>query len=605
VADTDIPQRDRHRFVVLAGLVFIYVVLRALLVPLTHDEARTFFVYTLSGEYLPWLSHWDAGNHLLCTALGRASYTTFGMAPFALRLFNVLSFAVYAMYVWRSGAWVRDTFVRWSLWGALLMAPVLIEFFAMYRGYGMAMAFLLMGLFHTVEAVRGGSARHLFSALLAWLLANAAMLSLMILWCSALLALFHAVMAARVRPVVRIAMLVPWLILGVLPAIGAAVYGSELGARGLLYYGSSDGLLHGSLLSVAMMLFGEGGDWTMWPLLAVSLAALLFAGTFVFKDRREFKWTPLTILSLFFVMELLGRLVLGELRGVLYPIGRSALHWLPIVVFMVALVADRMALRWASWRYAALVLAVFPLRTMVTANLTHTSLWPEEAISSNILDMAASKQREAARPLLIGAYSQMPPQWDYARLRNHPTLAPVSSSGFPRSACDLLLLDTTFFRTPPGYVTIATSTSGRQVLKERMEPLRLTEVRDSVLTPRLMDDEFTTLAEPRVQDVLGMVLVLDLELVLRADAECLMTELVVEVDGAAGEHQHYEALQLRYLQQAWTGDTLHLLRRVPMVTRDTERVVCYLWNKGGQRVSLEHARLRILQMQPYQDFPRP
>jgi hypothetical protein len=320
-------QRDRRLFLTLAVLVLAYVVLRSILVPLTHDEARTFFVYTLSGEFLPWLSHWDAGNHLLCTALGWLSFKAFGMAPLALRLFSVLSFAVYAAYTWRLGSWVLDALVRWSLWSALLLAPVLIEFFALYRGYGMGMAFLLMAVFHTAEAVREGAARPVLLALLGWVLACAAMLSLLILWCAALLALLLALLTRTGRPAARYALVAAWTVLGLLPMVGAALYGNELSARGLLYYGSPDGLLHGSLRSVAAMLFGKGNDLAMWPLLTVTGTALLLAVAFVFQRPKEFKREPLTILVLLFLIELLGRLLMGEVQGVLYPSGRTALHW--------------------------------------------------------------------------------------------------------------------------------------------------------------------------------------------------------------------------------------------------------------------------------------
>jgi hypothetical protein len=126
--------------------------LRAVLVPLTHDEARTFFVYTRTGEFLPWLGHWDAGNHVLCTALGWLSYEAFGMAAWSLRLANVLAFGLYAAYAYRWGLLLSDRAVRWCLWPALLFTPVLIEFFALYRGYGMAMAFLLMALYPLHQA---------------------------------------------------------------------------------------------------------------------------------------------------------------------------------------------------------------------------------------------------------------------------------------------------------------------------------------------------------------------------------------------------------------------------------------------------------------------
>src|SRR5690606_35609493 len=93
---------ERTLFAAVALLTFVYVAIRAALVPLTHDEAATFQTYVLTGRYLPYLAHWDAGNHLLITAIGRGCYQFFGAAPLSLRAFNVLCFALYAWYAWRA-----------------------------------------------------------------------------------------------------------------------------------------------------------------------------------------------------------------------------------------------------------------------------------------------------------------------------------------------------------------------------------------------------------------------------------------------------------------------------------------------------------------------
>lgn len=597
--------RERKTFSILASFAFAYIAARAFFVPLTHDEARTFFVYTLSGEFLPWLSHWDAGNHVVCTALGWVSYKLFGMAPFALRSFTVLSFALYAWYAWRMGAWVRDAVVRWSLWSALLLAPVLIEFFAMYRGYGMGIAFLLMALFHTTEAQRGTAGRHIVMALLAWMLAAWAMLSLALLWYAALLVLALVLVKWKGSSRERSWSWGAWVLLGLLPAAAAAAYGHELSTRGLLYYGTPNGIVDGTVRSLTMMLFGVEDDPVRWSLFAVGVAALYGAVALVFQRPKELRQEPLTLLVLLFLLELLGRSVLGEALGVLYPSGRTALHWLPVMTLLVALVVDRLALKHAAYRFAALLLVVFPLRTLVMANVSYTSIWPEEAISANLFDRAARVQRGAGRPLLIGAYNQMPPQWDHERLRHYPMLGPITATEFPNANCDLLLIDTTYFPTPPGFTTIATSASGRQVLKQRQASLALTLLHDTVLSPSPLVDEFRTLWEPAVPGVLGMELVLDLEMVLRSDAECLMTELVVEVDGATGEHLHYDAIQLRYLQREWDGDTLRLLRRIPLLAGDTKRVVCYLWDQRRQHPGVEHMRLRTLRIPTDHDLRNP
>jgi len=594
--------RDRKLFLLFAGVAFAYVVLRAILVPLTHDEARTFFVYTLSGEFLPWLSHWDAGNHLLCTALGWISFEAFGMAPWSLRLFNVLSFLLYAWYAWHWGARLTDRMVRWCLWTALLLAPLLIEFFSMYRGYGLAMAFLLMALYHTVAAVRKDSGTHTVAALLGWLFAASAMLSLLVLWCTALVLLAVVLVRLPMRPAKRAVLVSSWILLGVAPLLGASSYSSELKARGLLYYGTDQGLYDGTVRSLAEMLFGTPGDLATALLVLVPFMLLLAGAWSQFRKGRSGLTGPFPVLLFLLLAEVLGRWVLGAALDLPDPLDRTALHWVLLGVLAVAFAVDAMIVARGTFRLAALVLCVLPVRTITTANLTHTSIWPEEAVSTNIFDLAARMQQAAGRPLLIDGYRQMPPQWDHERLLSYPALAPLSPHGFPQPDCDLLLIDTTYFTAPPGFRTIATSASGRQVLKQRISPLRMALLTDSTLSPMSVDDEYRTLFEPPVEQLLANELVLEFELVLRSDAPSLETLLVIEVDGPSGAHLHYDLLELKTLQRAWTGDTLHFMRRIPRLPGNARRVVAYLWNQRRQDLELTHGRIRMLRIQPDHDL---
>jgi hypothetical protein len=597
--------RDRKLFLLFAGVAFAYVALRAVLVPLTHDEARTFFVYTRTGEFLPWLGHWDAGNHVLCTALGWLSFEAFGMAAWSLRLASVLAFVLYIAYAYRWGLLLGDRAVRWCLWPALLFTPVLIEFFALYRGYGMAMAFLLMALYHTVALVRKNSGTHALAALAAWALAVASMLSLMVLWCAALLLIAVVLMRRPVGSAKRAARAGAWLLLGALPLAGAALYSSELKVRGLLYYGTDQGLYQGTARSLAEALFNAPGDLATALLVLIPMLLLLVGAWSLLRVGRPALSGAFAVLLFFLLAEVVGRLVLGALFDLPGPLDRTALHWLPLFVLAAAFSVDALRDQRFAFRWAAVVLLVLPFRTFTTANLDHTAIWPEEAISGNIFDRAARMQKAAGRPLLIDAYRQMPPQWDHERLLHYPDLAPLSPHGFPQPDCDLLLIDTTFFTAPPGFRTIAVSASGRQVLKERTAPLRMALLKDSMLDPSGIGGEFHPLFEPDITALQAQELVLELELVFRSEERCPETQLVIEVDGPAGEHLHYDLMELKTLQRSFTGDTLHLLRRIPSLSGNTTRLACYLWNQRRQNLSLSYGRIRLLRIQPDHDLRTP
>jgi len=80
-------------------LVGIYVVLRAIYVPLFSAEVITFFVYVKSGGFDPFLALQSAHNHVLNSAFVRLSSLVFGDSPLALRLPNVLAYFLFAYCV--------------------------------------------------------------------------------------------------------------------------------------------------------------------------------------------------------------------------------------------------------------------------------------------------------------------------------------------------------------------------------------------------------------------------------------------------------------------------------------------------------------------------
>lgn len=102
-----ITGKERAAFALLALLAVAYVVVRAWTVPFVNDEARAFYMYVLSGGFLPFRATWDAANHPLLSVLAQVSWRIGGTAPLALRIWSVLAFIAYAWYAWRMGAWLK------------------------------------------------------------------------------------------------------------------------------------------------------------------------------------------------------------------------------------------------------------------------------------------------------------------------------------------------------------------------------------------------------------------------------------------------------------------------------------------------------------------
>ncbi|MBK6777005.1 MAG: hypothetical protein IPG74_14615 [Flavobacteriales bacterium] len=114
--------------------------------------------------------------------MGSVGYKVFGLEQLAIRAGNVLAFVLYAWMVWCLGGYVRDRLVRWCMWLALLLCPFLLEFFSLFRGYGLEMVFFVWALHALLSFARDGRVGQFAQVLLSLCLANASILALLPFW---------------------------------------------------------------------------------------------------------------------------------------------------------------------------------------------------------------------------------------------------------------------------------------------------------------------------------------------------------------------------------------------------------------------------------------
>jgi hypothetical protein len=238
---------------------FAFAAVRAVRVPLTYDEAAAYLRYIASDvpsvfdtNLLSVFNFEVATNHFLNTLLTRICVVAFGDSELVLRIPNLIG---YAMYLGFSFLILhRRTRGPIAFAGIMLLNanPYVLDFFALSRGYGLSLGFLMGTLFFFVRFLeqlqRGGApCRDLSRALLmacGAVMANFALLNVYVgIFAVSLAALvvFNAVTEAqstgighdqhtlpeRRRPV-------PWL-----PVVAAVftflVFSQDIGLSGALY----------------------------------------------------------------------------------------------------------------------------------------------------------------------------------------------------------------------------------------------------------------------------------------------------------------------------------------------------------------------------------
>ncbi|MCB0756331.1 MAG: hypothetical protein KDB98_12100, partial [Flavobacteriales bacterium] len=305
----------------LAGGLFLYVLFRAILVPITYDEVTTFFRYINLGHYWPGDGLWDANNHILNSFLSIWSFRVFGVDEVWLRLPNVLASMIYLAAAVGLSSLIANKRLKWLLLLALCCNHFVLEFFAVSRGYGLSMALLLLSILFLYKWSINSGLTELFMALAAIQLATLANLSLLtvnlliVLWVVGWLLL-----KTRTKLIPSFLMLavsgwcVKWFV----------ELSFEYKERGLLYYGSGSGIWDSMLLSLA----GQGfpGVESAFPFVAAGIVLVLSVVTVIhiLKNGLEER----ILFAYLFFGALMAVVFMHHFMGVNYPEDRVAMHFL-------------------------------------------------------------------------------------------------------------------------------------------------------------------------------------------------------------------------------------------------------------------------------------
>lgn len=445
------PPRPAGRADVLAaaaGLALLaYVVLRAALVPITHDEAFTFLHWSSA----PWrtILLFDAperaNNHLLNTLLMKLSAAAFGPGEAALRLPNLLAFVSFLAALWLLLRRHAPPVLALSGFALAAANRHVLEMFSLARGYGLCLGLLLPGLWLASRAVETpeGDARHEARALVLVALAVLAQFVALDVFC----ALAGVLLAAhlldsrgegRGRSLPR--RIVPLAAASLALAAGVGGILVRISGSGGFYAGGTTGLWHdvvGNLVWLTLLPAPWLGTATRPVLLIVAvLLALVGASVVRLLARRPRDASERVALAFGALLALtaLAVEVQHALLGLRYPTDRIATPFVPlfaIAVTLAAATAPPAIRRWTTAVLAAVaVLAVVHLARV--ADVGRSALWWFDADTRRAVADVADFTRKAGRPgpTRLGAVSHCEPALNYSRVAGALYwLAPVERLG--------------------------------------------------------------------------------------------------------------------------------------------------------------------------------
>lgn len=139
----------QYYFLAVSAVLFMYVLLRAVIVPFTPDEYLSLEYFVKPGVLFP--ANYDTGtanHHLLNSWLMQPLWRLFGEAEWVMRVPNVMAYILYLVYASKLS---RAVFSGWAaavVFLALNAHPYLLDFFSLARGYGLSFGFMMMSLYY-------------------------------------------------------------------------------------------------------------------------------------------------------------------------------------------------------------------------------------------------------------------------------------------------------------------------------------------------------------------------------------------------------------------------------------------------------------------------
>jgi hypothetical protein len=298
------------------------------------------------------------------------------------------------------------------------------------------------------------------------------------------------------------------------------------------------------------------------------------------------------------VLAALGFIVLHHLRGVLYPVDRGALSFVPLAVVVIALAVDQRSVVAPRWRHAAWALLLLPLNTLRTADLSRTVLWPEQATPKAFRALVAERQRTMDRPVMVGGHRFMSQTWSLDHMAEDERLNELDTMGFPHEQCDMLLVDTTLRTAPAGFRRIATAPGGRNALYERSVPLRPNTVLDSLIAGPQDMGEYFKFWEPVASAWVGRSAFVEAEAALACENGLTGTRIILEVVDSTGGHSLYNDFPTDHQRGRGTDGRLHICLRLPLMPASVRRIALYFYNPQLAPVRVSDARVRIHELLP-------
>ncbi len=593
---------EKKIYILLSLVVGIYILLRAVYFPVFTDEIATFFMYVQPGRIFPPDIAWDTNNHILNSLLVRWSYLLFGPSIFALRLPELLFFALYCYYVYKMGTFIRNSVVRWSFYVSMLATHYILEYMALSRGYGMSLALLTASLWYLLNTMRSYSVADAFRTIIFAILAVSANLNLII----SLLIIFFILLLFyflnfKTHTRKRHLLSIPVFIIGISGIWFFLWYSFTLLGKGRVFGGAETGLWDGTIMSLSKIVY----NW--FPaLFAIFFTALfiLFSVYYLFSIKKDWKDIVNNSYGIVFIVIIFGNLFSGfamhHLLGTSYQEGRLAIYYIPLLYGSVAFSVDEIA----GKKGKAILFSLAPLWfiplfsggqvSLQSSNHDKTPYVPYSFFS----EIYSSVKPGDFPPTIVTEDHKRKLVWSYYNYLTGGKMNPMLHREKLDTFADYLLCDfdrwenTTTLYNEIDY----NESSGFRLMKRKKSVGKHLILVDSLRNiPVISKKEYLKIIRLSIDSLNPTGLLVEFDFRFESEAVPFEGTIVCEIRDSTGARLNYEAINFDQLHPVWNEENniIHHSLLLSPVRRNSKILLIYFWNKRKVICRILYGRTNI------------
>ncbi len=595
------PKTEKRLFTALAAIVFVYIAIRTVTVPLANDEAATFFNFIHTSNFLPFVNdYWTANNHYLNSALSWVCYKIFGVNEWALRLPNLFALGLFLYFVFKIGLRLKHNWLRWLFWIPLLSSHYLMEFFGYSRGYGLSIAFL-MGSVHFLllsQEVESHRYKNLLLSLL--------MISLGIFSNLNLLVSYLIWLALAQLPQLKNFNWKKWLsfnLLAISPGAVAIVISFILKNKEELYIGQNSLIKTIHTLTVRFAdVFNDPGLYTFVGFLSTMLIVALLQN--LRKLKEALTLSPSLVFFTLLGLNLLAALLMHWLLGILFPLERTAMHWMPLMVGFVVFTLDSLkgVLKTILIPMTVIILFIPVIQSirMVNFHVSSDPFWALEQVPPEFYFAVKDNSPESEFPPSVSSSTSLNTYtWAFNNLKYDGGLGSCVNFNFwkPQYVADYLILNQKEFTTFTAlYDTLVYDRYSDMTLLERKSKLAKHPLGNSNLSNwGPSKNMWNVLGEwDGLDSLVGQPIRLDYTLNLQSPHHPLRSLITLEMKDSAQNTTYYNQFNLDLLKTDFDNSTpIRSSLVLDSVPSGTHSIRTFFWNIDSKSFTLNSSAVNF------------